>query len=826
MSSDPSPPSVTAYPPAPGGRASRGLLPRAALRLPPRVAGRPRSRRSIRTRIAILALALGLPFIASVAGTAVHQATIERASAKQHALSLAKLFAARVDDYVSDMVATLALVKQGVVPSAVRVAANDAYLRRVWDELPPSIHDVGVWTLDGRNVGALIRHDPAEDRSIAEQKYFRDAIATGDLTVAGPLASPWTGQPIVVFARPIRDAAGGATGVITLSASLTDLRWLLDLNGTAPPGTVVSIMTPAGDILARNLEPERFVGTNVLDVGNVRANLARGEGVDDAPGADRLPRIGGFTRASRVPWHVFVGLPEDVALASARHNVTQTLAFGALSLLLGALFAVRVGTRIAAPLRRLALDATVLARGHFGHRSSVEGDDETGVLARTLNRLAQTVEDRTRALQEKAVALEDKSTALAASEKRMRMVADNLPALVAYLDHDLVYRFVNARASQIFGMPHEALLGRSVESLLPPDAYAQSKPHLARALGGERARFQRGVVRRGEHHHELVELIPDQDASGAVLGLYALVQDVTDLRAAQHKAEASEERLQRITDSIPSMVGYIDRERRYRFNSHYYETWLGKPLREITGRPVRDVLGEATYASIAENLDRAFAGERVDFEVEVRHGATSRFRSGSYIPVVDAAGRVVGVYTSSTDVTPMKEVERQLARLAQKDTLTGLPNRHAFNDAIAAALARAARTATEVALMFLDVDAFKPINDTLGHAAGDAVLREFARRLQASVRPTDLVARLAGDEFVIVLEGVHSRDECRAIARKIILAMRPVFCPGDARIRVTTSIGVAMGRGGATSAEALLRRADSALYAAKGRGRDTYEIAL
>ena len=128
--------------------------------------------------------------------------------------------------------------------------------------------------------------------------------------------------------------------------------------------------------------------------------------------------------------------------------------------------------------------------------------------------------------------------------------------------------------------------------------------------------------------------------------------------------------------------------------------------------------------------------------------------------------------------------------------------------------------------MFLDIDAFKAINDAYGHAGGDDVLREFGRRLQTAVRPTDFVARLAGDEFVVVLEGIHTREECRFVARRIIAAVRPPFRAGDASVRVTTSIGIALGHGGATSAEALLERADSALYAAKGQGRDRYEIAI
>ena len=121
---------------------------------------------------------------------------------------------------------------------------------------------------------------------------------------------------------------------------------------------------------------------------------------------------------------------------------------------------------------------------------------------------------------------------------------------------------------------------------------------------------------------------------------------------------------------------------------------------------------------------------------------------------------------------------------------------------------------------------FKKINDTFGHAAGDDVLREFARRLLACVRATDLVARLAGDEFVIVLEGVHTREECRFVARKIIAAMRPEIRTADAMVKVTTSIGVALGQGAATTPEALLKRADSALYAAQGHGRDRFEIAI
>jgi diguanylate cyclase (GGDEF)-like protein/PAS domain S-box-containing protein len=1036
-----------------------GIAQRRALRV--------RLRSSIGVRLALLALALGLPFIVYVGVNAARQAAVARAYVKQRSLAIARAVATRVDDVVADNLTALALVRHGVTPDPAATGANEAFLSKMRADLPRLVHNVGVFTLDGRNVGMLNRNRPGADASIADRSYFRRAAQGAATVIEGPVTAPDGGAPVVMYARPILGASGSVEGVVTISSDLSQVQRLLTLDGAVPPQTVIAIVNTEGVVIARSIDSERWIGRSVMNVGRAREHIASREGVDDTLGADNVPRIAGFTRAKRTHWHVFVGMPADAALSAAHTNMLETLAFGVLSLLLGAAVCAWLGARIARPLRLLAHDATLLARGNLSHRTAVAGDDETGVLASTLNRLAQTVEERTRALQDKTAALErsreelatitanvpvliayvdakerfrfvneyyrdvfgampdtvvgrrlrevlgrnvyrrlagrmrdvraglpqtfettfapdDKGRvfivtcfpdygerhevrgayvvcqditrrkhaeqalaarerfvrliadgiparityidtrdrllfgnrrfaqfwghepgdvvgrslaevvsprayaqikpeldasyagetrhfdlvvdradgtqyyqvdhvpdvdatgavqgvvtisqdvtalrrvqqALAESEKRMRMIADNLPPLIAYLSADERYQFVNARCEQMFGFSPSQMIGRSVQEILSPEGYAQSKPHLDRVRRGLRARFQRSVVRYGRTCHELVELIPDQDASGNVQGFYALVQDISDLRTAQEKAEESEQRLRSITDSIPAMVGYIDRERRYRFNNRYYETWLKRPLAEITGRPVEDVLGPAAYANVAPNLDRAFQGERVDFDVEVPGPAGTRFVRGSYIPHVDEAGDVIGVYASSTDITPLKEVERQLERLAQKDSLTGLPNRHAYNDGIAAALRRSQRSGTQVALLFLDVDGFKKINDTLGHAAGDDVLREFARRLASSVRSTDLVARLAGDEFVIVLEGIHTREECRFVARKIIAAMRAPVTAGDTTVKVTTSIGIALGQGGATTPEALLKRADSALYAAKGHGRDTYEIAI
>jgi diguanylate cyclase (GGDEF)-like protein/PAS domain S-box-containing protein len=422
-------------------------------------------------------------------------------------------------------------------------------------------------------------------------------------------------------------------------------------------------------------------------------------------------------------------------------------------------------------------------------------------------------------------ALKHSETARLESERRIRLIADSVPAAMTYVNRHERYLFCNAAFTAAFERPLDDLIGRRVADVLAPEVYAGTRPHIDAVLRGERQRFQRVVMRRGSRRHELVEYLPEVNREGEVSGFFALIHDITDLHDAQARVEASERRLRSVTESVPSLLCYIDRDQRYRFNSRYYEEWLGIPLESITGRSVREVLGEATYAMDEPFMLRALRGERVEFELSHTDASGTRHVRGTYVPDIDAGGEVVGIFGATSDITPLKQVEQELARLAQFDSLTGLPNRNRFNARITDALARARRVGLGVGLLFLDIDGFKRINDTLGHSAGDAVLHEFGRRLTASVRETDTVARLAGDEFVVVLEGIHRRDECLFIARKIVAAMQRPFVLDAAEIDVTTSIGIALTEDGSVAPDVLLQRADAALYTAKAEGRNRYEVA-
>ncbi|NHZ81684.1 diguanylate cyclase [Massilia sp. CCM 8695] len=169
-----------------------------------------------------------------------------------------------------------------------------------------------------------------------------------------------------------------------------------------------------------------------------------------------------------------------------------------------------------------------------------------------------------------------------------------------------------------------------------------------------------------------------------------------------------------------------------------------------------------------------------------------------------------------------RQAELNLEAQARTDILTGIDNRRMFEETFAAALGRAARSNTAIALAYLDIDHFKAINDTYGHKAGDEVLVEFARRLRTAVRSTDSVARLAGDEFVAIFEGLRDDIEPTILAEKILDMARTPFLAAGASLQVSTSVGIAIGRGGAAGADEYLALADEALYAAKQAGRNRY----
>jgi len=304
------------------------------------------------------------------------------------------------------------------------------------------------------------------------------------------------------------------------------------------------------------------------------------------------------------------------------------------------------------------------------------------------------------------------------------------------------------------------------------------------------------------------------------------VTDRTEQQLAQERIASSERQLRAVTDNLPMLITYVDAQERLRFMNGTFHDWLGVDLAKAVGQPLAEVVGAEHYASRREHLRAALAGQRVEFEVVSNTLAGPRNLQTVYIPDTREDGTVRGIFTLSTDVTAMKNVQQELQRLARIDTLTGLANRRQFDELLEQALARHRRTRRPLALIFLDVDHFKTINDTHGHGAGDAVLKAFASRLLQTLRETDVAARLSGDEFVVILDGLATRDEAVAVAGKLLDAIRVPMSIGDKVLHVTASMGLAYEDGPAdVDGQALMARADRALYRAKEGGRDAVGLA-
>ena len=335
----------------------------------------------------------------------------------------------------------------------------------------------------------------------------------------------------------------------------------------------------------------------------------------------------------------------------------------------------------------------------------------------------------------------------------------------------------------------------------------------------ERLRRQVHQIRRQRLGIEALQIERRDEIGDLSRDFYSLV---AEREIAEAQTRDSERRLKLLTDHVPVVIVYIDREHRYQFINATFEKWFGRSHKESMMQSIRDVLGEEAYQLREAYLQRAFAGEEVEYEFTIDGEGEAGRRSfqTSYVPDVGESGAVEGVYGLIHEITKTKAEHTALQFAAATDTLTGIANRRRFDEQLVQSMQRTRVARAPMALAYLDIDRFKAINDSLGHKTGDEVLKEFAARLVRSVRASDLVARLAGDEFVIIFEGVNGAAEVRQIGAKIIDAIRQPFELASGPLPVTTSIGIAIFREGALTPAQLLDLADQALYAAKGQGRD------
>lgn len=410
------------------------------------------------------------------------------------------------------------------------------------------------------------------------------------------------------------------------------------------------------------------------------------------------------------------------------------------------------------------------------------------------------------------------------SEEKFRLMFECAPVGNIHFDADGVITDCNERFVTLLGSSRAALQGLPMLSL--PDS--RMKDAVRSALNGQVSMFEgRYQAYTGNRTIEIRALFsPLKDSAGNVHGGLCLVEDFSERQQAEEQLLAYRQRLALLVEQMA--LGVIEWDEQFRVAD-----W-NPAASQIFGYTREQALGQHAFFILPDSekhqIDEKVLASLLKQRGGHRHTNTNLTRDGRLITcewynttLVDSSGKVLGVTSLVMDITERREAEQQIRYLAHFDPLTGLPNRTLLTDRVGQALKDAQREQRPLGLMFLDIDNFKNVNDTLGHSVGDALLTELAKRFATVLREADTVSRLGGDEFILLLPATDS-DGAAHVAQMLLAETSRTCRIGLHEFNVTASIGIALYPADGDNFETLSQAADIAMYRAKQEGRNTFRL--
>lgn len=300
----------------------------------------------------------------------------------------------------------------------------------------------------------------------------------------------------------------------------------------------------------------------------------------------------------------------------------------------------------------------------------------------------------------------------------------------------------------------------------------------------------------------------------------------TELLAELDELRASEQKYRVLLDESSDPIFTFERDGTYRYVNREFANGVGRRQDEIIGQRIWNIFPEAEAVKRFAVVKQVFeTGQIMTIEVRVSGPEGDRYYLTTVKPTYDENQSINSVICISKEITERYLMEERLARMAQFDALTDLPNRALFTDRLRHAITIAKRERTRLALMFVDLDLFKPINDNYGHHVGDELLKLVARRMEECVRESDTVGRIGGDEFVVLLPAIETVQDAQFVAEKIRHALNQSFeLPDCETLNISSSTGIAIYPEHGSDEIQLAKNADDAMYVAKGRGRNTVQL--
>ena len=409
-----------------------------------------------------------------------------------------------------------------------------------------------------------------------------------------------------------------------------------------------------------------------------------------------------------------------------------------------------------------------------------------------------------------------------------RELLEVIPSPIFYKSASGKYLGFNRAWESFFSKRREDWIGSGPEELLSPEHAKSATLEDVKLLASGETIVAEDVIAdgNGNNRHIIRHVSRFTNAHGDPAGVIGVLTDLTDFKHLTQALEASEGRFKALTESAMDIVTVLDAQGVIVYQSPSVMHLLGHDPDEMIGRSQFDLVHRDDVKPMRAMFEELIARGKMSHTIEFR----VRSKSGVWC-TLEAIGKnclnvpeVRGIIVNTRDVTDRKTIQQRIQHLAYHDALTDLPNRSLMQDRISQAIGRAERANKRFAVMFIDIDNFKNINDTLGHDTGDELLRQIARRLIDSVRVHDTIARQGGDEFIVLLDQLEGHLGATRVAQKILEALRAAFALSDTDQHVSGSIGIALYPDDGTDAPTLLKNADTAMFHGKAQGKNTYQF--
>ena len=535
------------------------------------------------------------------------------------------------------------------------------------------------------------------------------------------------------------------------------------------------------------------------------------------------------------------GISNVIMHDAARRLIWQSALGLAVGLLATVILMTMLGVWLTRHLYRILSAAETASQGHFEALAEPQGNDEVAQITRRFNEMARVIRDRVYALSQ--------------SEAKFHAIADHTYSAELWLNPEGKLVWVNASVERLTGYSVNEchLLPDFPLSLATPEERARLDGALRQALLEQSMQQDyefRAVRRDGALFWASASWLPLFDNQGQYQGLRASLRDnsdmkddrlalrkaVVELRQIQslgqsylQRAESERARMMALLAAMRFGVLFLDNDNRVVFfNPAFCELWGISSAELLSHRPVGQVLQQADNRPALGDIlsiyleELSLMEDRVDFgEITMNDG---RIVVQNCYRVLDPKGETNGRMWVYEDVTQQRALAEHMVNLAERDALTGLYNRHRFQQELERMVSEADRRQQSMALIFFDLDEFKHVNDSFGHAVGDELLKSIAREISKQVRRHEVLSRLGGDEFAVLLPE-SGEFEVSKLAERIVSSIAQIqFNTGTHMIRPRTSVGVALYPLHADNAEDLVAHADSAMYQAKAAGKGTWRL--